>query len=114
MLGTGDTISRSKPILIKKLKDIVDIGGGCFQSIALDSKGKLFTFGDNPSGQQGLGNFERCYVPKEMLIDIYGNQKETIKTKPSLKYVKITLVIFGIFSMVLLYFFIRKKAIVKK
>jgi alpha-tubulin suppressor-like RCC1 family protein len=109
MLGTGDTISHSKPILINKLKDIVDIGGGCFQSIALNSKGKLFSFGDNPSGQQGLGNFERCYVPKEMLIDIYGNKNEKIETKSSLKFLKIVLIAFGLFSIVILYFYLRKK-----
>lgn len=72
MLGTGDTISCSTPILIKSFKNIVDIGGGCFQSIAVDSTGKIYTFGDNPSGQLGLGNYSRCYSPKLMPLDIYG------------------------------------------
>lgn len=58
--------------MVKNLKNIVDIGGGCFQSIALDSSGKLFTFGDNFSGQQGIGNFSRCYSPKLMTLDING------------------------------------------
>lgn len=72
MLGTGDTTSCSTPVLIKSLKNIVDIGGGCFQSIAVDSIGKIFTFGDNPSGQLGIGNFSRCYFLKLMPLDING------------------------------------------
>ncbi len=34
ILGTRDMISFPKPILIKKLKDIMDIGSVCFQSIS--------------------------------------------------------------------------------
>jgi alpha-tubulin suppressor-like RCC1 family protein len=75
MLGIGDTISRSFPIQIKSLHQIEDIGGGCFQSIAVNTKGKIFTFGDNPTGQQGIGTYGRCHVPQLMPLRITGKLK---------------------------------------
>jgi alpha-tubulin suppressor-like RCC1 family protein len=59
-------------MLIPQLRNIVDIGGGCFQSIAVDATGQIFTFGDNPSGQLGIGNYSRCYSPKLMPLDMNG------------------------------------------
>ena len=72
MLGISDTISHSLPIQIKQLKDIVEIGGGCFESIAVDKSGKIYTFGDNPSGQLGIGNYQRCYSPQLIRLNING------------------------------------------
>ncbi|HET6227744.1 MAG TPA: hypothetical protein VFF27_15785, partial [Bacteroidia bacterium] len=82
MLGTNDTISRSTPVMIKSLKNIVDIGAGCFESIALDVDGKLFTFGDNPSGQLGIGNTKRCFTPQLMELNINDGflESQTLET----------------------------------
>jgi hypothetical protein len=44
-----------------------------------------------------------------MLIDIYGKKNAKIETKPSLKYLKITLIAFGLLSIVIIYFYLRKK-----
>ncbi|HRI33300.1 MAG TPA: hypothetical protein PLD02_06075, partial [Saprospiraceae bacterium] len=63
MLGTGDTISSSTPVLVPGLQNIAEIGGGCFQSIAIDKAKQIFTFGDNPSGQLGNGTNRRCLSP---------------------------------------------------
>jgi len=38
-----------------------------------------------------------------MLIDIYGKKNAKIETKPSLKYLKITLIAFGLLSIVITY-----------
>lgn len=43
-----------------------------------------------------------------MLIDIYGKQNEKIETKPSLRYLKITLIAYGLLSIVIMYFYLRK------
>jgi hypothetical protein len=54
------------------------LDGGNGHALILDKQGKvwtigkIFTFGDNPSGQQGIGNFSRCYSPKRMPLDING------------------------------------------
>jgi hypothetical protein len=73
MLGIGEGVSTSTPVMIESLENIVDIGGGCFQSLALNESGQLFTFGDNPFGQMGLGNYDRCFFPVQMPLDVDGN-----------------------------------------
>ncbi|MBK6698598.1 MAG: hypothetical protein IPG55_01580 [Saprospiraceae bacterium] len=81
MLGTGDTISSSTPVLVPGLKDIVEIGGGCFQSIAIDKAKQIFTFGDNPSGQLGNGTNRRCLSPISLdIIDASPIQHLTSAT----------------------------------
>lgn len=47
----------------------------------MDNNGKLYTFGDNPTGQLGTGNFDRCYSPQAMMLDINGRlEMDTIST----------------------------------
>ena len=70
MLGTGDTLSTSTPIKLKLPADICAIGGGCFQSLAVDAAGNIWTMGDNPSGQQGQGNYDRLHKPEMIKFDV--------------------------------------------
>ena len=71
-LGTGDTISHSLPIKMKGLNNIREIGGGCFQSMAVDIDGNILTCGDNPSGQQGINNYKRVFEAKAMVLNTSG------------------------------------------
>jgi alpha-tubulin suppressor-like RCC1 family protein len=57
-LGTGDTESKSVPTLVGDLSDkqIQAITVGSSHSFALNSKGEVYGWGLNSSGQLGLGN----------------------------------------------------------
>ena len=76
MLGTGDTLSYSIPQKLPLPKGICNIGGGCFQTLAVDSHGNIWTMGDNPSGQQGQGNFSRLYHPEIIKFENASTPKE--------------------------------------
>lgn len=73
MLGTGDTISKSAPVLLPTQKGICTIGAGCFQSLMVDSTGQIWTMGDNPSGQQGQGNLLRLHSPQLIVFSSNSN-----------------------------------------
>jgi hypothetical protein len=82
MLGLNDTISRSIPTLVPHAYPIVEIGAGCFQSMWRDVNGTLFTCGDNPSGQLGMGHFDRCYSPQRTNIIHDFNTMPIEESKP--------------------------------
>lgn len=86
MLGTKDTISVTYPIKLDFSNDVCDIGGGCFQSLAVDTNGNIWTMGDNPSGQQGQGNTNRIFTPTKISFDelLNGGQQERPQTNDSL------------------------------
>ncbi|QNR25110.1 hypothetical protein H4K34_04535 [Croceimicrobium hydrocarbonivorans] len=88
MLGTGDTLSTSTPIKLKLPVGICAIGGGCFQSLAVDTAGNIWTMGDNPSGQQGQGNYDRLHYPKKVLFEAKAGEPNNglVTTIQSINY----------------------------
>lgn len=65
-LGHGDTSSRTAPVKITALSNIVDIGahGGLYgYSWAIDSDGKLYTWGYNNHGALGQGTTSNISTP---------------------------------------------------
>src|SRR5690606_28503827 len=76
-LGLGDTINRYRnedclvPFHVQALKDIIDIEVGMHHTLCLDKDGHVYAFGDNKSGQLGLGDTENRKRP--CLIKILEN-----------------------------------------
>ncbi|CAG0915961.1 unnamed protein product [Notodromas monacha] len=56
-LGTGDTERRDAPTLVEELKDFTFVSGSCGKnhSLVLTDRGTVFSFGENKSGQCGVG-----------------------------------------------------------
>ena len=70
-LGTGDNIKSSEPEIVSqegvmKEAKIVDISLGSDHSCALDSKGKVYCWGNNNYGQLGVGPADRKFYPTEI------------------------------------------------
>ena len=68
-LGTGDTIDRYVPTLVKGidgegiLTDVIQISAGCIHTCALLSNGSVVCWGDNSVGQLGTGDTNDRLVP---------------------------------------------------
>jgi alpha-tubulin suppressor-like RCC1 family protein len=54
-LGNGTLLNKSNPTLVHGLSGILAIDAGVYHSIALESDGTVWTFGENSSGQLGNG-----------------------------------------------------------
>jgi alpha-tubulin suppressor-like RCC1 family protein len=73
-LGLGDSdsvvldVDYYTPQKISSLKDVVAISRGYDHTVALDSNGNVYTFGENDKGQLGTGNNEESDYP--MLVTI--------------------------------------------
>ncbi|XP_057294266.1 uncharacterized protein LOC130622774 [Hydractinia symbiolongicarpus] len=69
---------QSVPLKVEALSDqnIIKVACGLEFTIALTSDGKLFSFGENGSGQLGLGHYESCVQPTliESLKDVKISQ----------------------------------------
>lgn len=66
-LGLGATVKdRKSPTLIRTLGDVVKIAACGSHSLALQHSGGLFSWGNNTSGQLGLGHTETCSVPSRI------------------------------------------------
>ena len=72
-LGNGTTDDSDVPVQVTHVAgftDIVAVAGGNDHSLALKSNGDVFAWGDNNSGQLGLGfNSNREETPQQTLID---------------------------------------------
>lgn len=65
-LGHGSNLRSSTPQQIKSLTDISSISCGGNHSIAINKKGKMFSWGRNEHGQLGNGNYQSYDVPQEI------------------------------------------------
>lgn len=72
MLGNGTTESEEFPIQMVGIEKAETIGGGCFQSMVVDSSGNIYTCGDNAFGQLGLANDDRQLSPVQMASIVDG------------------------------------------
>lgn len=56
-LGHGDEKDRKKPTLIKELegKNIIEVKAGLYHSVAVSSKGEVYSWGEGHMGKLGLG-----------------------------------------------------------
>lgn len=78
-LGDGSNVSVNLPVNISQTSDtlkdkkIVQIAAGFYHSLAIDSKGNLYTWGRNNSGQLGNGtninSNEPVYIPTDFSVD---------------------------------------------
>ena len=64
-LGVGDTIDSKEPCYLSSLKGvtIVAVQCGASHSLALSSKGKVYTWGKNTQGQCGTGHVGEVHLP---------------------------------------------------
>lgn len=66
-LGDDSTKNRSAPVRVKLEADkVIDIAGGGYHSLALDSEGKVYAWGLGQSGRLGLGESNLEHVPKQL------------------------------------------------
>lgn len=66
-LGLGDAnISRSMPTRISYLPTIKAVAAGAAHSLALDTNGNVWAFGNNSSGQLGLGSYTSTNIPTQI------------------------------------------------
>jgi alpha-tubulin suppressor-like RCC1 family protein len=63
--------------LIKTVGGIVAISAGQYHSLLLDSQGRVFSFGNNESGQLGLGDNRGRMIPT-LIRDIPGGAVSSI------------------------------------
>ena len=68
MLGNAELENSTVPVKLD-LRDIKDIGAGCFQSMAIDKEDQIWVWGENWNGQLGIGNYQRQLTPTKSLID---------------------------------------------
>jgi alpha-tubulin suppressor-like RCC1 family protein len=73
-LGTGQTVpaSASAPQLIAGLSDIVAVSAGGTHGLALRSDGLVFSWGDNTTGELGLGTKSSTPGPVAQVPDLSG------------------------------------------
>jgi alpha-tubulin suppressor-like RCC1 family protein len=73
-LGTGVAGVQLVPIVVEALKhtNVVAVAAGGEHTIAVDRKGRVYTFGDGTHGQLGHGNMQRQVIPAplEALVDV--------------------------------------------
>ena len=92
-LGQGDLTSRSSPVQVGALTTWAEIDAGdtgnC--SIGVSTSGTLFTWGQNGSGQLGLGNTTAYSSPKQVgalttwsKVNMSGGNSASIKTDGTL------------------------------
>jgi hypothetical protein len=64
-LGVGDTIDRTEACLVTGLCSelIVSVTCGASHSLAITSKGQIYSWGKNSQGQNGIGNVEDTLKP---------------------------------------------------
>lgn len=70
-LGDGSKTDRTTPVAVDTSgvlngKTLVEISTGRVNTVALDSEGNAYTWGDNEFGQLGDGTFESSLVPVEV------------------------------------------------
>ena len=65
-LGGGDR-EKITPQLVSQLIDIVQIAAGYYYSLCLSNAGQIYSFGNNDSGQLGLGDNVNSNTPKVIL-----------------------------------------------
>lgn len=65
-LGDGTTITRAIPVQVSALSNtsISTISAGGSHTVALDSNGKVWTWGNNSEGQLGDGTYIDSHIPK--------------------------------------------------
>lgn len=61
-LAIPDSFFQTTHILISELTDIVSVSADCSNSLALDVKGDVYSFGSNNSGQLALGHYYNRYT----------------------------------------------------
>jgi alpha-tubulin suppressor-like RCC1 family protein len=66
-LGDGSITSRSSPLEIPALTNVVQIAAGDHHSLALESDGTVWAWGGNSSGQLGSDIVSRAVVPTQIL-----------------------------------------------
>ncbi len=67
-LGDGTTTSRSTPVQVGSLSNIIAVAAGRFHSLALRNDGLVFGWGLNGDGQLGIGNNSSQNAPVQMNI----------------------------------------------
>ena len=65
-LGDGTTNSRSLPVRVAKLSEVVAVSNGVFHSLSLKSDGTVWAWGWNEYGQLGDGTTESRFVPVQV------------------------------------------------
>ncbi|MBL8918449.1 MAG: hypothetical protein JNJ54_06280 [Myxococcaceae bacterium] len=75
-LGVGDTMPRLAPTLVGTgmLGVVTQVFTGGSHSCALKTDGTLWCWGDNRSGQLGLGDTDARTLPVQVAPDVLGNQ----------------------------------------
>jgi alpha-tubulin suppressor-like RCC1 family protein len=92
-LGDGTITQQTKtPVQVSGLKDVTEIAGGVYHTIALKSDGTVWTCGDNTYGQLGDGTTTQSLTPVQVsglkdVTEIAGGAYQTIalasKSPPS-------------------------------
>ncbi|XP_025416590.1 uncharacterized protein LOC112687852 isoform X2 [Sipha flava] len=86
-LGTGRRGQAPYPMLVKSLSDelLVSVSAGQYHSLAISTRGKLWTWGWGVYGQLGHGAIDDCEKPKllkslesENIISAYGGYSHSI------------------------------------
>jgi alpha-tubulin suppressor-like RCC1 family protein len=69
-LGHGNESNLSVPTLVKHFEGvtITHMSAGCEHSAAIDSSGKLYTWGHGEGGRLGKGDNQSDSVPKEVAV----------------------------------------------
>jgi len=74
-LGNASGTNSMVPVYVYSLgilagKKITKVAAGCYHSLALDSEGRVYSWGRNAEGQLGIGDYPGCDVP--VSIDMNG------------------------------------------
>ena len=69
LLGDGTTVNRSIPVQILGLTDVIAISAGNYDTVALKADGTVWAWGENTSGQLGIGtrDWDSHPVPAQVL-----------------------------------------------
>ncbi|KAJ5066135.1 btk-binding protein-related [Anaeramoeba ignava] len=67
--GHGANLKSFRKISRLENEDVIRADAGCFHTLLLTKSGKLFTFGINPYGPLGTGNFQSYSTPVEVTIN---------------------------------------------
>ena len=61
-------MEKTRPSLVKKAEDAVEVVAGGMNSEVLDKNGQVWTFGCNDEGSLGrvVGEEEECFVPGQV------------------------------------------------
>jgi len=84
LLGNGSTVNKTIPVSTSALSNVTQVTAGVNHSCGLKADGTLWCWGQNLSGELGIGNYTSSLVP--MQVTALGNQSIAVASQSASQY----------------------------